>query len=97
MHFINVMSVSNTSHLFWFFLAFCFLKNSLPLNLSISKCYLAFSLCCCCRRSLSCQMSRVPGLLRSSRVGLEGDRDEDEVDDGSPTSTWRLDLERRIG
>lgn len=40
-------------------------------------------------------MSRVPGLLRSSRVGLEGDRGEEEADDGEPTSKWRLVLERR--
>lgn len=56
--------------------------------------YLAFSLCCC-RRSLSCQMNRVPGLFRSSRLGLEGDRGEEEADDGGPTSRWRLDLERK--
>lgn len=56
--------------------------------------YLAFSLCCC-RRSLSCQMNRVPGLFRSSMLGLEGDRGEEEADDGGPTSTWRLDLERK--
>lgn len=34
--------------------------------------YVSLSLCCC-RRSLSCQMRRVPGLLRASRVGLEGE------------------------
>lgn len=54
--------------------------------------YLAFSLCCCCRRSLSCQMNNVPGLFLSSRLGLEGDRGEEELDDGGHTSTWRLDL-----
>lgn len=41
-------------------------------------------------------MNRVPGLLRSSRVGLEGDRGEEEADDGGPTSTWRLHLEKRV-
>lgn len=42
-------------------------------------------------------MKRVPGLLRSSMVGLEGDRGEEDVDDGGPTSTCRLFLERRLG
>jgi len=31
-------------------------------------------------------MNRVPGLFRSSRVGLEGDRGDEDADEWEPTS-----------
>lgn len=37
-------------------------------------------------------MNKVPGLLRSSREGLEGDRGDEEAEDEEPSSMWRLDL-----
>lgn len=54
--------------------------------------YLAFSLCCW-SRSRSCQMNRVPGLLLSSRVGLEGTTGDEEEEF---PSIWGLDLKDKV-
>lgn len=40
-------------------------------------------------------MNRVPGLLRSSRVGLEGDNGDVDIDDWEPTSVLKLDLREK--
>ena len=47
-----------------------------------------------CWRSRSCQMSSVPGLLFSSRVGLDGEEGPEEKgpEEAGPNSTLRVDL-----